>query len=595
MELITYVRVVRRWLWLILLVGVLAGGIAYLIAKSQALQYQAAITIQVGSAQYSQNPATDQLLTSQQLADTYAVIVKTYPVLEATVDHLQLDMKPSDLSRIFQVSIIPGTSLLRISVTYTDPDKTAEIANELGAQLIANSPISSMSEQQAREGVLNDEINATLIQLEQARERLAETDSQIDAIEGEVPTALTEQHDEIIQQINEAQSNLALLTNTLAYLQKEGGSNSLQVVEQARVPTQSSNSSPLILTMVLAILASGLTAGIFVIREFLSDNVRNPSDLNARFGLNILGTIAPFKGKKGSGLIMWTQPRSTIAESYRVLRDNLIHIERNTTKKPRVYIVTSPNPVEGKSVTAANLAVAFAITGERVLLVDANLHNPTQHSLFNLPNNIGLSDVLTYNKNIAIENFPLPPDDDDAAGNGVYANETLTTNVLPMTAALMSKTEIPGLEVITVGRIASMPAEAFGIPRIQELIYKLASTAGYDTVIFDSSPLLTYSDSTVIASVTRGLVLLVVEPGRTRQGSVVRAVQQLAALSVPLAGVVLNRYDARELDASYGMYTYGRYEPASTIDYTGSEAPALSTQEAKALLKAEAASSSKDE
>lgn len=112
----------------------------------------------MGSAQYLQNPNTGLIQTSEQLADTYAVIVKKYPVLEATTNKLQLKIQPTALLSYFQVRVVPNTALLEITVTYPDPVIAADMANALGDELIANSPTVLALDQQAQIKTLQSEI-----------------------------------------------------------------------------------------------------------------------------------------------------------------------------------------------------------------------------------------------------------------------------------------------------------------------------------------------------------------------------------------------------------------------------------------------------
>ncbi len=566
MDLRAYIRIFRRWLWLIILLALIAAGINFIVSRIQAPQYQAAVTIQVGSAQYLQNPNTGLIQTSEQLADTYAVIVKKYPVLEATTNKLQLKIQPTALLSYFQVRVVPNTALLEITVTYPDPVIAADMANALGDELIANSPTVLALDQQAQIKTLQSEIANAQNVLDIARKDLSDTNDKISKIQGTVPPELTTHDNDLVTQINAAQANFAQLSSTLANLQKEGSTNSLTFVEHARIPDKATG-LPIVASSLIAALAGAAVAfGLAFLIEYLNDTIRNPAELSSQIGVNLLGSIAPF-GKRNTyngKLITWLQPRSPISEAYRALRVNLMYMEKDKDTHHRVYVVTSPSPAEGKTVTAANLAVTFSMTGMHVLLIDADMRRPNQHSMFGLNNLVGLSNALS-------STGPLMPgvaatskrSADKALSNGNQAHdsandEEIKSRMALLTSALIQKTEIPGLDVVTSGLPPANPAELLGAIQMQEFVHHLSENEDYDVVIFDTPPVLSVSDSHILASVAHANVLLVVEAGKTRRGAAARAIQQMAALSIPLVGMIVNRLNPRDVDTSYGAY-YGYY------------------------------------
>src|SRR5262245_23402577 len=154
MELTAYIRLVRRWFWLIALAAILAGSISFIVSRTQPPQYQSTTTIQVGSYLNLANPNTAMIQTGEQLAQTYAALAKTYPVLSSTVDKLNLPFSADQLGRMFQTRLISNTSLLSITVTYTDPVVAADIANELAQELIRNSATNLTKDQQQQLSIL---------------------------------------------------------------------------------------------------------------------------------------------------------------------------------------------------------------------------------------------------------------------------------------------------------------------------------------------------------------------------------------------------------------------------------------------------------
>ncbi len=267
MDLISFVHVVRRWLWLIVLAALIAGGVAYAVSKTQPPQYEASTTIQVGAAVYQANPTTGLFQIGQDLAQTYAVFVKTYPVLDATISKLSLPLSTENLSKVVQTRILANTSLLVITVTYPDAARAADIANELAQQLILLSPTPVIRDQQHQIAALQDEIAKTQAQLQTGRSQVDTIDKQLTGTPSPEQTALVAQRQALINQLTASQANLAQMENTLASLQQQGNANTLTVIEQARPPKQPTPNSTLLNTALAAVVAAVLAAGIAFVTE----------------------------------------------------------------------------------------------------------------------------------------------------------------------------------------------------------------------------------------------------------------------------------------------------------------------------------------
>lgn len=204
-----------------------------------------------------------------------------------------------------------------------------------------------------------------------------------------------------------------------------------------------------------------------------------------------------------NSLITISNPRSPIAEAYRTLRTNLEF--SNLDKTLRALLVTSAGAEEGKSTTLANLAVTIAQSGKRVILVDADLRRPTQHQIFTLKNNPGLTDMVRDDAMLA-----QPPLQDSGVAN---------------------------LQILTSGQLPPNPAEILGSKRMSEILTALLEHA--DIVLFDAPPLLAVTDAAVLASKVDG-VLLVVSAGKTKRESAKKAQAQLEKINARIIGVVVN-------------------------------------------------------
>lgn len=213
-------------------------------------------------------------------------------------------------------------------------------------------------------------------------------------------------------------------------------------------------------------------------------------------------------------LITISNPRSPIAEAYRALRTNLEF--SNLDKSLRSLLVTSAGAEEGKSTTLANLAVTLAQSGKRVVLVDADLRRPTQHQIFGLKNNAGLTDMVRDDAMLA-----TPP---------------------------LQETGVANLQVLTSGQLPPNPAEVLGSKRMSEVLTALLQNA--DIVLLDAPPLLAVTDAAVLSSRVDG-VLLVVSAGKTKRENARKAQSQLEKINAHVIGAVLNNVQANSRDQTY--------------------------------------------
>ena len=217
-------------------------------------------------------------------------------------------------------------------------------------------------------------------------------------------------------------------------------------------------------------------------------------------------------------LVLVSDPRGAAAEAYRTLR---VNIQFASPDHPlRTILATSAGPDDGKSITLANLAIALAETGAPTLLVDCDLRRPSLHSLFNLPNESGLTSLM-------LAGTAMP----DAAG-------------LPLQA-----TTVPNLRLLPSGPLPPNPAELLASRRMADLLTLLAEQATY--VLFDTPPILAVADAAVLAPRVDG-VLLVVRAGKTRRDLAVKARKMLEQVKANLVGAVLT--DATLEGSAYAYY-----------------------------------------
>src|SRR5260221_4676435 len=214
-------------------------------------------------------------------------------------------------------------------------------------------------------------------------------------------------------------------------------------------------------------------------------------------------------------LVTLQAPTSSAAEAYRELRTNILF---SALDKPiKTLIVTSPAPDEGKSVTIANLAVTMAQAGHTTILVDADLRRPSQHTLWEIPNQAGLTLMML---DATLDEPPL---------QGV---------------------NIENLAVLPSGPLPPNPADLFSTKRMDAVIQALSAKAEY--VLFDAAPVLAVTDTAILASKLDAL-LLVIKAGATRRDHAQRAKELLERANIRVIGVALsNAPRDTSMNAYYG-------------------------------------------
>ncbi len=522
MEIKHFIQPVRRWWWLIVTAMVLGALFSYLAVRNEPQVYQARATLFSGRAIDDPNPSGSDFILSQQLARAYADIGQQTPVRQATMQAL-------GLRRLPQVNVRnpPNTSLVEILVVDTDPVRSQAVANEMANQLIMLSPSAGNEEErsssqrfiQGQIGDLEEQIRLTEEEIETAEAELAGVFSAQEIADAEAAiTALQ----------NKLNSLRQIYASLLASSQEEA-SNTLTIIEPATVPT--APIGPNILSTILAATGISLavaTAAAFVL-EYIDDRIRNPEDVERVLGERPIATIPQITLPEGtSPLITMKQPLSPAADSFRTLNTLLeVTSGRNTHS---TVLVTSPGIRDGKSFIASNLSVVMAQSGYRVLLIDGDLLRPTQHLLFELPNEYGLVDILTY--------FAIMTEM-NGSGKPVYDEIVLEQAI--------QSTDTLGLDVMTSGAVGRMSHDLLTVRRVDWLFEILVDR--YNVIIFDGPPILAVSSSSLLSSqVDRSL--LVVNAASTRRGELRETMGRLNTVFANTV-VMLNRFTPSSADYSY--------------------------------------------
>jgi succinoglycan biosynthesis transport protein ExoP len=493
----------------------LAAGAAFVFSSLQQKVYEAKATLIVGQSLSAVNPDYNQLLASQRLSTTYASVVTTRPILENVIKQLGLNVTADELGGRVVADTPQSNTLLTITVRDTDPVRAASITNALADQLIAASPAI-----QGRQAEFQASIDADL---KATQDQINSTQAQVETLTGLTnPTAAQE------AELATLDGRLASLRSTYATLlsySSGSGSSLLSVIEPAVAPTSPVSPRPLLYTLLAATVGLLLGAAIVFVLEYLDDTLKSAEDVQEVAGLSTVGTIARMKGDRARSeiyrLAALLYPRSGVAEAYRTLRTN---IEFVSVDAPiRTLLVTSSMPGEGKTTTAANLAVVFAQAGRRVLLIDADLRKPGVHLVFDMPNTQGLTTLLRSDE-VSLD-------------------------------AIAQVAEQDNLRVLTTGPLPPNPAELLGSQRMRAILERLK--AGSDLLIFDSPPLQAVTDSAILSSFLDG-TLFVIDTGHSRRRAVSLGREALDRAGAKVLGAVLNRIPV-SVDAQYADYYGGSY------------------------------------
>jgi capsular exopolysaccharide synthesis family protein len=306
--------------------------------------------------------------------------------------------------------------------------------------------------------------------------------------------------------------------------------NNVQLMDDAELPGgpyTPNHSRDWLMALVLG-LALGVALAYSV--EYLDDTVKLPDDVTQRLKLPLLGLVPAVGGEK-LPVLTGAVPHD-FGEAFRSLRTSLVFTNGSPGK--RTIAVTSTQPLEGKTTTACNLAVALALGGARVMLIDADMRRPGLHRTMSLPNEIGLSHILTGQARVR-----------DA----------------------VQRTSENNLFVMTAGHVPPNPSELLSSERMRHLIANLEA-GPFDWVIMDTPPVLAVTDAVILAPYMSGVVF-VIGAEMTRRAHAERAIQTIQGGKPNIIGAVLNR-----VDLNRNKYYYSRYYGYHYKSYYGDSSSA---------------------
>jgi capsular exopolysaccharide synthesis family protein len=426
------------------------------------------------------------------------VIIEADPVLRYYRQQVeQLEIQIAALSRLM------GADHRQIQVLQAQRDGYFDKEHQRREELIddlRSRQLESLQQEKARIRNMLAEVHEQLIEKENTQRDL----------DGAIQTFrnLTNDEERLSKELEEVSVALRESENTLDVQSREGRLQKIPAAREAYWPSRPNFALYLGGGFVLSMLVA---VGLAFLREFTDQAIRTPLDV-ARYGhLSVLGSVPLLDDEQVDldtiELATRRAPQSLVAEAFRQIRAHLTF--SGPLVSQQVLLVTSPRPEDGKTATAINLAVTFAQGNQRVLLIDCNFRRPAIRTAFANTRADGLSNVLVGHKTL---------------------DEVVT------------KTELPYLDVMTSGPMPPNPAELLGSAAMRELL--AAAKPRYERVILDGPPCLLISDAMVLATQVDATVM-VARAANSAKGALRRAREQFARINARIIGAILNGVQAR--------------------------------------------------
>lgn len=505
-----YVNVLKRWWWLPLLFGLFSAGATYVGTKElMKPEYGASTTLQVQSLSTTapQNLPTD--------ANAIATLMTTGNVQAYVAPFLKTPPASRDPRALYRVSCAADAFDRFVTCTTTSryPLAAAVVVNTLARKFITyyqNLTATSFSGQlkglDSRIANGNTELNKINVQMQHLRTTGQAGSAQYTSLQSQ-KTLLTTNLNQLQVQKSAVQTNINQV------------SGHLYVATWASKKPNQVSPHPARNAVLGLIVGLGLAAALIVLLEYLDDTFRTSDEVSEATGLNVLGSVRRYDGPpEEMGMVAANRSRTAMAEAYRVARANIQFT--NVSGSLKVIVVTSARDGEGKTTTANNLATTFALAGQRVLLMDADLRRPGLTKMLGMKSDAGLSTAL------------IDPD----------------VNVV-------QSTSVAGLSVVPSGPIPPNPSELLGSQRMRDWIDELARR--YDVIVLDTPPVLSVADTRIVATLADGVVF-VLDPGITSRRMVRQACAAVENVGARILGVILNRDTMRGEGYYYNYYYYDK-------------------------------------
>ena len=493
-----YLEFLKNWYWLIAL-GVVISVIATNLAISdRAAVYRSVATLQVGRTLESENPGRDELEVTDRLVTVYGELATRDPVLEAVINNLELPLTPDDLRARILVTASPATQLIDIVVVDADPAIGAAIANEVARQVALTSPGPNTDSEMQR--FLTDQLADLQSKIVAAQTEQQDIEGSLQGMTSAADIYDAEQRIGVLDaQIENWQETYGVLLTQL----EPSATNVVRIISSAAVAGRPMPQRTTLYYGFAVLMGAGLATLLALALTHFDRSVKDSSGLAGwDTGIPVVD-IPAFKKHRTSPLVMLGDPTGKSASAYRVLRNVLkLNIAND---EPSALMITSSGVGEGKTTTAANLAIALANSGALVIVVDANFHNPELDELFGSTIKPGFSDLVLGRR---------------------------------MAREVVHETEHPYLWLLGSGAVPSNYLDVLASDQVKSAVDSLLQYA--DVVLFDAPALDQEQDAQLLAK-TINQVVLIAESARATPESIARATEMVQNTGAIVATVVVNK------------------------------------------------------
>jgi succinoglycan biosynthesis transport protein ExoP len=493
-----YIEILWRRKWVIVITVVITILVVTFGTFVMKPVYSATTTMRIALAT-SGSVSYQDYMYADRLINTYVDLATTTPVLDQLTQQLGLSTLPA-----INVKTVPNTELIQITVEDHQPQTAAIVANTLADILISQSLELYRGGGKSALEILGEQVSTMDLEVNQARtdylNLLTKTPSDAAGIQSAKDKLDLDQQNyvSILDQYEQAR------------LKESERANSISVVDPAAPPSKPSKPNKILYIGLGLVVGMVGGLGLAFLFENLDNTLYTTDQIQQVTNLSIIGKI-PQLGKHIS--ISSTDGNIAYFESFRRLRTNILSVEFPA----KTLVITSADPREGKSTIIANLAYIMSQSGRNVVVVDCDLRVPTQHKLFNIENNVGLSSVLEQKSTLA---------------------------------RALKQSKFKGVHILTSGPIPANPAELIGSDQMDKVISQLANIFEY--VFIDAPAALAVADTAILAQKVDAFVLVIC---RQRANSkAVESVQvQLNKVKARCIGVIVNR---AEINGSQYYYNH---------------------------------------
>jgi polysaccharide biosynthesis transport protein len=509
-KLLKYVGIIWHWLWLLLIISALTGGIAFAYGRVQSPIYESVTRLLIEEAPGNRSGNTDYnaVLVSERRAQTYTQMMQADTLLRSVYKSaykLTAEPTPAQLAAFkssIDVQVVRSTQLIKLAVRDTDPARAADSANKLAEGFIEQVRALQAVKFAASKDSLGGQIEVLGTQIKEA-EGVLTSKSASQADKDQATASLT--------QFRPSYAGLLQQFESIRIAEAQSNSTIVQL-EPATVPDAAVWPRVTQLALLGALVGLLAAIGLVFLIEALDNTIKDPDALAQQVDLPILGFIWHIEGSKGSkkgdgskrsAPITVEEPRSPVSEAFRILRTNIEFAGAATQLK--TLLVTSAFTGDGKSTSVANIAAVVGQGDNDVLVVDADMRRPTQHRRLLGTNSFGLSDLFVQATMPFFE--------------------------------VVQKHRVSNVSLLSAGKTPPNPAELLATERMDTILAE--AKAIYDFVIVDAPPVLPVTDAMVLARKVDG-VLLVVRAGHTRASAVAQIVEQMRRANVNVIGLVIN-------------------------------------------------------